>query len=57
MKTGDLVMWTRPDEPDFGLVIEKLYGRSVFVQWFVDPGSSGIYPKNHPDLELVDERR
>ena len=60
MKVGDLVKWTHPHFPCFGIVRgdprDTWMGNEVDIFWFEeDKDTSGLYPIDHEFLELVNE--
>lgn len=60
MKAGDLVKWTNPEAPGYGVVLGKYDNKSgshhldghVSIGWF-DGCGSGIIPREHKFLEVV----
>ena len=64
MKAGDLVKWTNPEAPGFGIVVGEYENKSmldvlnghILVKWF-DGVGSGVIPENHKYLELVSASR
>ena len=64
MKVGDLVKWTNPEQPGYGIVLGKYDNKSgsswldrhISVRWF-DGVGSGIIPEKHEYLELISESR
>ena len=64
MKKGDLVRWTNPEAPGFGIVVGEWENKSgyasldghILVKWF-DGFGSGVIPETHEYLELGSEGR
>ncbi len=64
MKAGDLVKWTNPEQPGYGIVLGKYDNKSgssqldghISVRWF-DGVGSGIIPEKHEYLEVISEAR
>ena len=58
MRVGDLVTWrgSDPEEDDIGIItdIGKI---KVYIQWFVDPGCSDWWAKNHNCVKVINESR
>jgi len=64
VKAGDLVKWTNPEQPGYGIVVGKYDNKSksvsldghLSVMWF-DGFGSGVIPEEHEYLELVSEAK
>ena len=64
MKAGDLVKWTNPEAPGYGVVLGKYDNKRgspsldghILVQWF-DGVGSGVIPETHEYLEVISEAR
>ena len=64
MKAGDLVKWTNPEQPGYGVVLGKYDNKSgssgldghIIVEWF-DGFGSGVVPEKHEYLEVISEAR